>query len=872
GIKPPTLHISQPNKAWEKEGSPFQFHAAARPWAAEPDQRVAGVSAFGFGGTNFHAVLRAYDQAPSVHARDEWPVELFTFRGKDAASAQRAVRRLLEQVEASAQRGTWRLRDYARGAARISDSAAVRGEPVRIALLAQSVGELPALLSRAADGVHAPAEGIFAAATLSGGPDGSGSGRPGGGPADGSLAFLFPGQGSQRPGMLADIFVAFPELQRYLQLGSRWADALYPPTAFDKATADEQLARITDTAVAQPTLGIVELAAADLLASLGIRPDMAAGHSYGELVALGVAGAMAPQDVLNASAARAEAILGQIQDGDAGTMAAVTALPEKVDEVLALAGLDGEVVTANRNSPQQTVISGPSDAVTKAVGHLRDAGLSAKPLQVACAFHSPLVAGAGETFAGTLREMNVQAPGIPVWANSTAEPYDTDPHAVRAGLAEQIASPVRFADQIEAMYAAGARVFTEVGPGKVLTRLVSAVLGDRPHTTVTLEDARRGGLYGLLSGVAQLAVAGTDVRTGKLFQGRDAVDPETATPVSPAGWTVDGQLIRLADGTIPPNALQPARPVTELIVPESPHQDGVAPSGPDALIAEFLRTSREMVTAQRDVLLRYLGATELPPAASENSAMPAPAMLPQAVAPAHVAQPAPAVAAPQVSVAVVPALDADAVLGSVLAVVAERTGYPVDMIEPGLDLEADLSVDSIKRAEIAGELAVRLGLPVDQDADLDELSTARTAAGITELLMARLGGGTPETATASAAPVDVPGRPEQMVPAGEAEAVVVPPQRLEFTETELPAPAEALAPGTTVTLLGGGALAEVLAEQLRVAGADPHTVPDGHLPERIGEAVLYLHAFETPDSQLPDAFPLFQAVLAAGPKRLLAVE
>jgi acyl transferase domain-containing protein len=518
-------------------------------------------------------VLRAYDQAPRVHSSDEWPVELFTFRGRDDASAQRAVRRLLEKVEEDGQRkpsgrgGTWRLRDWARGAARVSDSAAVRGEPVRIALLAQSVGELTDLLRRAADGVHDPAAGIYAAGGTGGGERAA---------TDGSIALLFPGQGSQRPGMLADLFVAFPELQRYLQLGRRWADALYPPTAYDKATADAQLARITDTAVAQPALGIVELAAADLLASLGVRPGMAAGHSYGELVALGVAGALSPADVLTASAARAEAILAQIpEDGDAGAMAAVTALPEKVDEVLALAGLDGEVVTANRNSPKQTVISGPTEAVTKAVGRLRDAGLSAKPLQVACAFHSPLVAGAADDFARTLQAMDVHAPRLPVWANSTAGPYDTDPHAVRAGLAGQIGSPVRFAEQIESMYAAGARVFTEVGPGKVLTRLVSAILGDRPHSTVTLEDARRGGLYGFLAGVAQLAVAGADVRTGKLYQGRDAVDPESATPRKPAGWTVDGQLIRLADGSIPPNALRPPRPVTELIVPEPPTQDQV---------------------------------------------------------------------------------------------------------------------------------------------------------------------------------------------------------------------------------------------------------------------------------------------------------
>ncbi|MFE4290504.1 beta-ketoacyl synthase N-terminal-like domain-containing protein, partial [Streptomyces sp. NPDC056647] len=749
GVKPPTLHVRGPNAAWDGDSSPFVFHTAARPWAAEPADRIAGVSAFGFGGTNFHVVLRAYDQAPAVHTLDTWPAELFTFRGRDAAAARRAARALLELIQRG---GAWRLRDYARHAAHRSDQAAVRDEPVRIAVVAPTLTALPELLRRAADGEHDPEAGLHA-------PDDTATGATGtDGEAPGKLAFLFPGQGSQRPGMLAELFVAFPELQRYLQLGARWADALYPPAAFDEETKAGQLARITDTSVAQPALGVVELAAAELLASLGVRPAMAAGHSYGELVALGVAGALAPQDVLTASAARAEAILAQVADGDAGTMAAVTAGVEQVEEVLRLAGLAGDVVAANHNAPRQTVISGPTEPMAAAVTHLRDAGYSAKPLQVACAFHSPLLAGAGDAFADRLASMTVHPTTFDVWANRTAESYPPDPAAIRAGLAAQIGAPVRFTEQIEAMYAAGARVFAEVGPGRVLSGLVSAVLGDRPHRTVPLDGGRGAGLTGFLTALAQLAVGGADVRTGRLFQGRDAVDPETAVPERTAGWTVDGQLVRLADGTIPPNALHPARPVTELIVPENHAPHGAAASGPDALVAEFLRTSRDLVAAQRDVMLSYLGGPAAVPAdrPAVYAAAPqlsAPVALPAAPVPATAvvttAAPAPTVAAP--------VLDRAAVLGAVLAVVAERTGYPVDMIEPDLDLEADLSVDSIKRTEIAGELAVRLGLPVDGGAELDGLSAARTAAGIAGLLatkVAELPTSAPAVETpAAAAPV-----------------------------------------------------------------------------------------------------------------------
>ncbi|MEV4146704.1 SDR family NAD(P)-dependent oxidoreductase [Amycolatopsis sp. NPDC049691] len=891
GVKPPTLHLSSPNPAWDASTSPFVFQTAPQPWAAPAGERIAGVSAFGFGGTNFHVVLGAHDGVPPALSADEWPAELFLF-GTDAAV--RDLLALASDVPAGQQ--PWRLRDLA-----LSATLRAQGRPVRLAAVASTVDELTGLLRKALAGEDAP--GLYRA----------GDAEPG------AVAVLFPGQGSQRPGMFAELFVAFPELQRYLRLDPPTADVVFGPAVFDEPARQALAGRVTDTRVAQPALGLTGLAAFRLLTRAGVRPAMLGGHSYGELTALAAAGALTPEALLHASHARAAAILGATPADDPGAMAAVSASAAAVGSVLA----GSAVVLANHNSPAQTVISGPTADVEAAIAQLRAAGFGAKRIPVACAFHSPLVAAAGETFGRDLDALGVVRPAVPVYANRTAAPYPESPAEIRGELAAQVGSPVRFVEQIEAMYAAGARVFVEAGPGVVLARQVGAILGDRPHRTVGFEQPGRRGLPGFLAALAQLAVAGVDVETGWLFRGRDAVDAASVPRPKRPGWTVDGHLLRTADGAIPAGALRPASRVSlesSVAVPESTAE---------AMVTDFLRTSREMIAAQRDVLLGYLGS-EAPAVVSAPVPVPVPVVeaLPVVAAPAErpvletivevigertgypvemiepdldleadlsvdsikraeiagelatrlglaggdveefakartAAAIADLVGAQRPNVALVAsdapnvafgASDAPkatlgrSVLETVVEVIGNRTGYPVEMIEPDLDLEADLSIDSIKRAEIAGELTVRLG-----EGDVEELAKARTAAGIAEMLTAESSTGRAAQAAVGESSVDHSGP----------QPVIVAPKRYVMSEVDLaPATTPDIA-GSRFLVLGSGPRAEGVRAELAAHGADAE-LGDGVQAGFDG----YLHLPDG-DPVLPAAFPLYQAVLAQNPRWLL---
>ncbi|MGE7384800.1 SDR family NAD(P)-dependent oxidoreductase [Streptomyces sp. NPDC004126] len=843
GVRPPTLHVETPNPAWEEATSPFFFDEHARPWAVPAGRRIAGVSAFGFGGTNYHAVLAGYAGADEPgHGLEEWPAELFCFRGGDRRAAGRAMARLAARLEENDAAGRpWSLRDLA------AEAAASGSGPVRVAVVAADADELAVRLERAR--AFEPGAGVHVREEAA---------DPGG------VAFLFPGQGSQRPGMLGELFTAFPALRGLLDgAPGPVVSAMFPPAAFGAGGRSAQRAAVTDTRVAQPALGLAGAAAHLLLGRLGVRPDCVAGHSYGELTALWAAGVYDTPGLLRLSARRAEAILAAA-GADPGSMAAVSAAPEEVRETVERAGC----VVANHNAPRQCVVSGPTAAVAAAVEALRASGLTAEPIPVACAFHSGVVAGAAGALAAELAATEVAGASVPVWSNTTAGPYPADPDAVRGLLARQVAEPVRFTEQVEAMYAAGVRTFVEAGPGRVLSGLVGRILGERPHTVVPLDVPGEHGLARLVAALAELVAAGVPVEPEALFRGRTRRLPERA-PGRP-GWLVDGHLVRTADGEPVAGGLRPARRV------ELPARaEAAAPAGGDRreeAVLEYLRGTRELVEAQRAVLLGYLGvpapARPGAEAAGPAEALPRELLAGAGTAPAPV--PAPAAAAAAAAGGSAAPRTAEEVMDAVLEVVHIRTGYPRDMLDPQLDLEADLSIDSIKRVEIIGALADRIGLPREPGGStgsaVEELSRIKTLRGIVDWIVARA---VPGPATGPEREPEQEHEQEREPGPGTAPAPLA---RLRVAAVPL-APAagdpEALRGLRIGIVEDGQGLAPALAGALRERGAGVRLLAGA---EAGLDGIVDLTALRAgADPVLPGAFEGLRQALAGGAGRLLLV-
>ena len=279
-------------------------------------------------------------------------------------------------------------------------------------------------------------------------------------------AFVFPGQGSQFPGMCKDLYDAYPEAREMCQAADRLLGFSLTGVMFE-GTADD----LKQTRVTQPAVFLHSVVAQRLMTIE--TPSMVAGHSLGEFSALVACGALRFEDALLLVSARAQAMQAACE-ANPGTMAAVLGLPdEKVEEVCA--AQSGVVVPANYNCPGQIVISGDINAIDAACVAMKEAGARrALRLPVGGAFHSPLMQPAAEALQEAILKTEFRKPFCPIYQNVSAK-AEKQPEVIRENLLKQLTAPVRWTQSVQNMITDGATEFYEFGPGDVLKGLIRKI-------------------------------------------------------------------------------------------------------------------------------------------------------------------------------------------------------------------------------------------------------------------------------------------------------------------------------------------------------------------------------------------------------------
>ncbi|MGW6705915.1 aminotransferase class I/II-fold pyridoxal phosphate-dependent enzyme [Streptomyces sp. NPDC054956] len=750
----------------------LRFADTARPFPSGGTPRRAAVSSFGFGGTNVHVVLEeqpapAPARLPELDGRgsreDTGPHLVLLSAGSPGLLDQH-IGDVLDALDAP---------DRAPLAAVAHTLGSRELLKARLAIVAADTEGFVQRLRHAREQLLAGARG-----DLGDGAFAADAPLPA---AQRRIAFLFPGQGSQRPGMMRDLYERFTGFRSAVgvlsavaraELGFDLGDLLYGEASKRHGDAEAFRQRLAATDVCQPLLGTVQIAATRVLADCGITPDLALGHSVGEFAAASAAGALTHVDAVRLLVHRGAA-LRRAENGFRGGMLAVQSDKETCRRLM-----DGieDVWLACFNQPRQVVVSGTPEGLAALRQACAGAGVVTAALEVSNAFHSPLVASAEESMRSGLATRRISGPVLPFVSSVNAQ-VCTDPDRLRELWTRHASAPVHFGDAVRTAYEQGARVFLQVAGGSsLLTSVRRNLTGHGDVHVIPVGGETPDGGRSFVLALARLAVLGAPVDPRALVpqEERRLLDLPVARLDTQSYWVSAKRPAKkdTAGGPVP--TPEPARPAPAQ--PAQPEETPMSDPMNDAM-NELLQLVQQQVT-----LLTHLGrALEAQPATaapSEAGTTPSPApeaaptaapepvlaAVPEPVLaavqepvlaavpePAPVAPPVPAdppaPSAPQApsDEDSAPAGGMDEVTETVLAHVARISAFPVDHLRGDQLLIDDLGFDSLMLTDLFTSLKRQWPLWRFDEAVADRPTVARIAALIA--------GG-----PADAAPAAVPGQ------------------------------------------------------------------------------------------------------------------
>ncbi len=462
---PASLHFRTPNPAIDFAGLKLQVQTALEPFPAPDRPAVVGVSSFGFGGTNAHAVLAEAPPAESGSpGPPPLPLQLLTLSARTSAALGATARRYLELLR---QRPTLALADLCASANQQRTAF-----QQRLVCLVSDRSDLERQLEAFAEG-KAPAANPSGAPPAAQSPLLAEAGR-----RPGKLAFLISGQGSQERAMARDLYGRHPVFREAFDRAAALADpsldwplkrVLLPGPGEERQAA----LALEQTAMAQPALFVVGYALSQLWASWGVQPDLLLGHSAGEVLAAHLAGVFDLADGIRLITARGQ--LMQALPADGG----MVALLAPFDQVQALITPNSSLSVAALNAPRNTVVSGPDTAIGALVERAQRAGVATARLPVALGFHSPAMAPMLDAFAQLLAQLRLSPPArglVSSLSGGLAGAEVADP----AYWCDQVLGPVRFAQGVATLQAQGARLFVDLGPRPSLITLAKQSLAPDP--------------------------------------------------------------------------------------------------------------------------------------------------------------------------------------------------------------------------------------------------------------------------------------------------------------------------------------------------------------------------------------------------------